>query len=494
MVNIVPDPAGTVPDTDVRRRRWELLVVGAGTAGLLAAQTAASFGVRVLLVDRGTWGGECLWTGCVPSKALIAAGEAAAAARGAAEFGVHADGVRIDGAAVLDRVREAVRTIEPVDSPRAQRDAGIAVATGDLVFTGPDAAELDGHRLRFRQAVVATGSAPSVPPVPGLAEAGPLTTETLWDEPALPGRLVVLGGGTTGCELGQAMARLGVDVHLVETADRLLPAEDPAASGLVTAALERDGVTVHLGAEVRRVTGGPGSTRLALADGSELACDRVLVATGRRAARGRLGLAAAGVACDEAGWVTVDRHLRTSNPRIWAAGDVTGQPPYTHLAGLHGSTVAANAVLGLRRTVDLTALPRVTFTQPEVAAVGAPTGSAGEAGLRVVEQDHRHADRAITDRRTDGVTRLAVDSRHRVRGATVVGPRAGETLAELTLAVTQGLTTSDLTGATHPYPTYADPVWQAAIGDYRARLAAPVPRRALRALRRLRRLRLALPG
>ncbi|MCZ2813461.1 FAD-dependent oxidoreductase [Modestobacter sp. VKM Ac-2979] len=481
-----------MPDLDVTRRRWELLVVGAGTAGLLAAQTAASLGARVLLVDRGTWGGECLWTGCVPSKALIAAGEAAAAARAAAGFGVQVDGVRIDGAAVLASVRAAVREIEPVDSPEAQRAAGVAVAEGQLVFTGPSTAVLDGRRVRFRQAVVATGSAPALPAVPGLADSPPLTTETLWDERDLPERLVVLGGGTTGCELGQAMARLGVRVDLVETADRLLSAEDPAASALVTAALRADGVTVHLSTQVQRVSGAPGDTRVTLADGGELRCDRLLVTTGRRAAGDGLGLDAAGVQRDDDGWVVVDAHLRTSNPRIWAAGDVTGQPQYTHLAGLHGSTVAANAVLGLRRRVDLTALPRVTFTQPEVAAVGAPTGTAEQAGLRVLEQGHQHSDRAITDRRTDGVTRLAVDARHRVRGATVVGPRAGETLAELTLAVTQGLTTSDLTASTHPYPTHADPVWQAAISDYRSRLAAPVPRRAIAALRHLHRLRTAL--
>lgn len=441
----------------------------------------------MLLVDRGTFGGDCLWTGCVPSKALLAAGAAAADARAADRYGVHIDGVRVDGPAALATVRQAIAAIAPVDSPDAQRKAGVQVAEGELVFTGPAAATLDGRPVRFRQALVATGSQPVLRPVPGLERADPLTTETLWGLPDLPGRVVVLGGGTTGCELAQALARLGGAVSVVETAQRLLPGEDPAASALVTDALRRDGIDVHTGASAVRVEDG----RVRLADGTDLPFDRVLVATGRRPRTDGLGLTAAGVALDDGGWVSVDPTLRTSTPRIWAAGDVTGHPQYTHLAGVHGSLAAANAVLGLRRTVDLSAVPRVTYTQPEVAAVGEPTAAAA-AGYRVLTRTHRHSGRAITEQRTDGVTRLVVDSRHRLRGATVVGPRAGEVLAELTLAVSQRLTTSAMAGAMHPYPTHADPVWQAAIGDSRSRLGARPARVALTALRLARRLRLTL--
>ena len=475
------------------RRRWDLLVVGAGTAGLIGAQVAAALGARVLLVERARFGGDCLWTGCVPSKALLAAAHAAADARAAERYGVHVGAVRVDGPAVLAAVRRAIATIEPVDSPDAVRASGAATATGSVRFTDRTRAEIDGVPVRFGQALVCTGSAPSQPDLPGLAGVDPLTTDSVWDLPDLPDRLAVVGGGTSGCELAQAFARLGVEVTLVESADRLLPGEDPKASEVLTAALRRDGVDVRTGAVPVRVTGDASGGRLHLADGGEVGFARLMTAVGRTPRTADLGLEAAGVAVDERGFVVVDDVLRTTNPRIRAAGDVTGHPAYTHVAGVHGNLAAMNAVLGLRRRVDLSAVPRVTFTRPEVAAVGEPTRDRG-GDRRVHTQRLRHADRAIAEQDTDGFTRLVVDGRHRVRGATVVGPRAGEALAELTLAVSRGLTTSHLTGAVHPYPTYADPQWNAAIADYRARLAGTSGKVALTALRLARRARLAAGG
>lgn len=478
---------------ELGRRRWDLLVVGAGTAGLIGAQVAASMGARVLLVERDRFGGDCLWTGCVPSKALLSAAHAAADARDAAKFGVHVGDVRVDGPAVLATVRQAIATIAPVDSPEAVRASGAHTASGSVRFTGPTSADIDGVPVRFAQALVCTGSAPALPELPGLTDVVPLTTDSVWDLPDLPDRLAVLGGGTSGCELAQAFARLGVAVTLVEAGDRVLPGEDPKASGIVTAALRRDGVDVRTGSAPVRVTGDASGGRLELADGGSAEFGRLLVAVGRTARTEGLGLAAAGVEVDERGCVVVDDSLRTANPRIWAAGDVTGHPAYTHVAGVHGNHAAMNAVLGLRRRIDLSAVPRVTFTRPEVAAVGEPTADPGP-DRTVQGQPLRKADRAIAEQSTEGFTRLVVDGRHRVRGGTVVGPRAGEALTELTLAVSRGLTTSHLTGAMHPYPTYADPQWNAAIADLRARLTGRAGRVALTALRLVRRARLAGGG
>lgn len=459
---------------------WDLLVVGGGTAGLVGASTAASFGASVLMVERDRPGGDCLWTGCVPSKALLAAAAAAADARGAGRLGVHVAGVRLAFDEVMAHVRGAIATIEPVDSADAMRAKGVAFATGSARFTGPGSADVDGAPVRFRQALVATGSDPAMPPIPGLADADPLTSDSVWDLTERPDRLVVLGGGTIGCELGQAFARLGSAVTIVEALDRLMTNEDPDAARLVTGALVRDGATVLVGTPVTAVEG----AEVVLADGRRIAADAVLVAVGRRPDTRDLGLEAAGVATDERGFVTVDEHLRTTNRRIWAAGDVTGHPQFTHVAGVHGSTAASNAVLGIRRTAEVTAVPRVTYTSPEVAAVGQPAGS---DGTTVRTLHHDEVDRGITEGRTEGFTRLVLDRRGRVVGATVVGPRAGETLAELTLAVRRGLRARDLAGVMHPYPSWGDGPWNAAVAEVREQLAAPAARRATRVLAAARR-------
>ncbi len=452
----------------------DLLVVGGGTAGLVGAHTAAALGARVLLVERERTGGDCLWTGCVPSKALLAAASAAAQARDAARLGVETGSVTVDFARVRAHVQGAIAAIEPADSPDALRAAGVQVAAAEAVLTGPDTADVGGRRVRFRSALLAVGSAPAVPPVPGLAEAGPLTSETVWDVEELPRRLVVLGGGPIGCELGQAFARLGSQVTVVDGADRLLGKEDPAAAEVVADALRRDGVTLHLGSQAARVTGTPDGGTVHLDDGTALPYDRLLVAVGRRPRTAGLGCDTAGVGLDDDGTLTVDGALRTTNPRIWAAGDVTGHPQFTHTAGVHGSLAAANAVLGLRRRVD-DVVPRVTYTSPEVAAVGIAPHEAGP-GLTVRRTPHAEVDRAVAEGETAGSTTLVLDRRGRVVGATVVGPRAGETLGELTLAVRRGLTTRDLAGTQHPYPTYNDGVVDTAVDDVRARLARPVAR------------------
>ncbi|MGI8867364.1 MAG: dihydrolipoyl dehydrogenase family protein [Mycobacteriales bacterium] len=446
---------------------WDLLVVGGGTAGIVAAKTAARFGATALLVEQDRLGGDCLWTGCVPSKSLLAAAGATAKARRGDKIGVEADQVRVDFAAVMGHVKAAIAAIEPDDSADALASAGVRTVRGTATFTGAATATIDGQPVRFRQAVVATGSQPLLPPIPGLTKVQPLTSDTVWSLSTLPRRLAVLGGGNIGCELGQAFARLGSEVDIVEAAPRLLIREDPDAAELVTEALRRDGVRVHVGATVTAIhRTDSGAGELEVADGDRIAFDRLLVAVGRRPRSRGLGLEQAGVGLDERGFITVDKHLRTGNRRIWAAGDVTGHPQFTHTAGMHGSLAATNAVLGLRRRVELAAMPRVTFTQPEVAAVGVgSTDAQRHPQLRVRTVSHEHVDRAVTEGQVDGFTRLVLDGKSRILGATVVGPHAGDTLAELVLAVRRGLRTRDLAGTIHAYPTYGYGPWDAAIGD-----------------------------
>lgn len=488
--------------SDLPPQEWDLLVVGGGTAGIVGAKTAAGFGARVLLVERERTGGDCLWTGCVPSKSLLAAAAAAADARAATRFGVHTGKVRVDFAGVMAHVRSVIAAIAPADSVEALESAGVHVVTGSLTFTGTHTADIavadaDGNtearQVVFAQALVATGASPALPPIEGLASSGAITSDSVWDLTSLPARLVVLGGGSIGCELGQGFARLGSQVTIVEGADRILPREDTAASAVVAAALTREGVRVLTGVQVVAVEAGAapgGGGALRLQDGSYVDYDELLVAVGRAPRTTGMGLPAAGVEVDMWGFVVVDKHLRTTNRHIWAAGDLTGHPQFTHTAGVHGSLAASNAVLGLRRNVDTSTTPRVTFTHPEVAAVGVSTGEAQtRTDLTLLEWGNEHLDRAVIEGSTGGFARLVVDGKGRVLGATVVGPRAGETLGELTLAIKHGLRTRDLAGTTHAYPTYSDGPWNAAIADVRTRLNRPATARATRVLAALRRRR-----
>ncbi len=463
---------------------WDLVVLGAGAAGIVAAKTATGFGARVLLIDERPPGGDCLWTGCVPSKALLAAAESAAGARRAAVLGVHCQ-VRVDAGDVLAHVRQSIATIAPKDSAATLEREGITVRLGRATLTGPRTVDVDGTPIGFRRAVLAFGARPSLPPVPGLADSGALTSDTIWDLTAFPDQLVVIGGGSIGCELAQGFARLGCQVTVLEAAGRLLSAESQAASRLITAALRADGVEVVTGAAVTAVM----DERVQTSRGESYGYDRLLVAVGRSPRTADVGLDSAGVETDGRGFVRVNGQLRTTNPRIWAAGDLTGHPQFTHTAGVHGSIAASNAVLGLRRTADVSLTPRVTFTRPEVAAVGIGPDEAGTAsGLRLLSWEHAQVDRAVTDADTLGRTDLVVDRRGRIVGASIVGPRAGESLAEVVLAARTGLKAREVAATTHPYPTYGDAVWNAGISDVQRRLQAPLPRLALTLLVRGRRL------
>ena len=485
--SIVPAHWDSDPLSTPDGRPWDLLIVGGGTAGLVAAHTAAGFGATTLLVERELTGGDCLWTGCVPRKSLLAAAHAVGDARAAANLGVHVGEVTVDFAAVMAHVRSTIATIQPVDSPAAIRAAGAKVAQGNVVFTGPQSAEVDGQPVAFTQALLATGSSPIVPGLPGLDQVGALTSDSVWSLTELPERLLVLGGGPIGCELGQGFARLGSAVTIVEAADRLISGETAPASAAIARAFDDDGIDVRTGVKLTSIDA---ERRVAmLDDGSEVAFDEILVSVGRRPRTSSIGLEAAGVQLTDSGHIRVDARLRTTNPRIWAAGDPTGHAPFTHVASSHGSLAASNAVLGLRRTVSPDLVPRVTYTAPEVASFGIAADS--RPGLKVHTVPHSEVDRAVAEGQTHGYSQLILDAKGKVVGASIVGPRAGESLAEALLAGQQGLRARAMASTIHAYPTWQDGIWKASLAQGRADLAATPTKQVTTALATVRRAWLA---
>ncbi len=466
---------------------WDLIVIGSGSAGIVASRTAAHFGARVLLVERDRLGGDCLWTGCVPSKSLLAASHAAHVARNSERLGVTATNVKVDFGRAMAHVHEAVNTIVPHDSADALGELGVEVLQGDARFTGRNTLEVDGVTHVFRQAVIATGTTPRLPNIPGADSVQILTSDTVWELQELPRRLVVIGGGAIGSELGQAMARLGAQVTIIDRGERILAREDERSSAILQESLNRDGVTVLHGRTVTEVVSTDGiSGEVILDDGTRVPFDRALAAMGRVPHTGSLAPQSAGVASSADGYITVDDSLRTTNKRIWSAGDTAGLPKFSHVAGVSGSVAATNAILGLRRKFDSRGMPRVTFTSPEIAAVGMAPADAVDGTHRVYTVEHSANDRAIAEAETDGFTQIVVDNRGRILGGTIVGPRAGESLGELSVAVTAKLSTSVLAGTTHAYPTFSDSLWNAAIADVQYRLKHGVVAFGIRMLARVR--------
>lgn len=447
---------------------WDLVVIGGGSAGLIAARTARLLGATVALVERSRLGGDCLWTGCVPSKALISRAREYEAVR-------RLTGTvfpRADDDAIFEAVDTARDRLAPADSEASLTRDGVTVIRGDARFTGPRTLQVDERRIDFSRVVVATGSFPLTPQIPGLEGCVPLTSDTLWDLRRLPGRILVIGGGPIGCELGQALARLGSTVTLVQRNAALLPHEHPSARSLVLKAMVADGVNVFLGRGVERVEArGGGAGEAFLDDGTRISFDRVLVAAGRKPRVDDLSLAAAGIDQNPAGYIRGDQTLKTSNPAVWVAGDVGTLPKHTHTAGVSGSIAARNALLGSRKRMRIAGEPRVIFTSPEIAAVGVQSlDRVRRRGGRIVTVQHRQMDRAVTEDDTAGFTQVVIGRRGRLLGGTIVGPRAGESIGELVLAVHARMSVSKLASATHPYPTFNDGLWNAAIADSQRRI------------------------
>jgi pyruvate/2-oxoglutarate dehydrogenase complex dihydrolipoamide dehydrogenase (E3) component len=457
--------------------RYDLVVVGAGTAGLVSASGAAGLGARVALVERELMGGDCLNVGCVPSKALLRCARAAAAVRDAGEFGVHVPaGVHVDFPSVMERMRRLRAGISPHDSAARYRTLGADVFLGQATFTGPDAVAVAGKTLRFRKAVLATGARARRPDLPGLAEAGFLTNETVFALTELPRRLIVLGAGPVGCELAQAFARFGSHVYLLGKDRQLLPREEPAAAACVEAALRRDGVELVLGCEADRVeVRGPDKVvRLKGCPGRpEVAADEVLVGVGRVPNVEGLGLEAAGVAYDPRAGVHVNDRLRTGNRRIYAAGDVCSRFQFTHAADAMARIVIRNALFWGRAKASALTIPWCTYTEPEVARVGLSVAEAHQRNLsfRVFTQDLAEVDRAVLDGATAGFVQVLLPARgDRILGATVVAEHAGELIAEISLAMTNGLGLAALSNTVHPYPTQAEAIKKVADAYQRSRL------------------------
>jgi pyruvate/2-oxoglutarate dehydrogenase complex dihydrolipoamide dehydrogenase (E3) component len=449
--------------------RYDLVIIGGGSAGLSAAELARTLGASVAVVDREKLGGECLYTACVPSKALLHAAQIAATVRHAGTAGLRASLEPTDMASVMARVQQAIEQVyEESDAPEHLLARGIDVAFGETRFISPRTLSVNGQIITARRFLIATGSHPTIPPIPGLHEAGFLTNETLFSLRVLPKRLAVIGGGPIGCEMGQAFARLGSQVTMLQRPERLLPKDEPEASAALQAQLEREGVVVALGTTITSVSQCQRDVTLTFqveGETREGEADAILVATGRAPNVSGLDLAAAGVHYDSQRGVAVDAFLRTSNPRIYAAGDVTGGYRFTHAAALDARVAVRNALFPGNRKRDSHVMPWATFTEPEIAHVGLTEAQARHQhgpSVRVFTQHYTGVDRAVTDDATAGFLKLVSESNGRLLGAQIVGPRAGDNINELALALTQHLTLSQLAAATHVYPTFALAIQQAA--------------------------------
>jgi pyruvate/2-oxoglutarate dehydrogenase complex dihydrolipoamide dehydrogenase (E3) component len=446
----------------------DLCVIGAGSGGLAVAAGAVQMGASVVLIEKGRMGGDCLNYGCVPSKSLIAAGNAAHAIRHAGRFGVNGHQPTIDFLGVHDHIKGVIAAIAPHDSEERFEGLGVRVIRAPARFVGEQDIEADGRRIRARRIVVATGSSPAVPPIPGLAEVPHLTNETVFELTERPEHLIVIGGGPIGCELAQAHRRLGAAVTILELFS-ILPKDDPAAVAVVRDQLRADGVDLREHVEVKAVVREGNRIAVTIVEAGDerrIEGSHLLVAAGRRANVDGLGLEAAGIAYGPKG-IKVDARLRTSNRRAYAVGDVAGGFQFTHMAAHHASVVIKNALFRLPAKVDDRAVPWVTYTEPELAHVGLTEQMATERGVAVQALcwPFRENDRAQAERATAGFAKALVDRRGRIHGATIVGERAGELIQPWVLAMSAGIRIGAIAQFIAPYPTLGE-VSKRAAGSY----------------------------
>jgi pyruvate/2-oxoglutarate dehydrogenase complex dihydrolipoamide dehydrogenase (E3) component len=464
--------------------RYNLVVVGAGTAGLVTAAGAAGLGAKVALIERHLMGGDCLNVGCVPSKTLIRSARAAWDVRDAARFGVHvAEGAaRIDFAAATERVRALRAGISKHDSAKRFSELGVDVFLGDAKFLDRETIEVAGKRLQFKRTVIATGGRPAHPKVEGLAEAGFLTNETVFSLTEQPRRLAVIGGGPIGCELAQAFQRLGSRVTLFHKHSHLLDREDTDAAQIVERQFAREGIKIVCDAKLERAQRS-GSAKVvrftSLQAQGEVEVDEILVAAGRVPNVKGLDLEAAGVAFDARKGIEVNDFLQTTNSRIYAAGDVCMKWKFTHAADAAARIVIQNALFARTKRLSMLAMPWCTYTDPEIAHVGLYEREAQESGTNVETymQPLDQVDRAITDGEENGFVKIHVrQESNRIVGATIVARHAGEIISEISVAIAAKLRLTDLANVIHPYPTQAEAIRKCADACNRARLTPGVKR------------------
>ena len=423
--------------------RYDLIIIGAGSAGLTAARFAARLGKRVALIEANRVGGDCTWTGCVPSKALLHAAKAAHTIRNSGLLGLSAGQPAVDFPSVMRRIRKVIEQVYAGETPETLRAEGIDVIEAAGQFQDARTIVAGGREFSAKYFLICTGASPVVPPIPGLADVQYLTYESFWEMETLPSSMVIIGGGPIGCELAQGCQRLGCKVTLVEAMDRLLPNDEPEASEVVTRALIKDGVDIRLSAQVQS------------GDDIRTYGEAVLVAVGRRPILAGLGLDAAGVAHTDRG-ITVDKYLRTSAKHIYAAGDCAGGFQFTHYAGFQGAMAVRNALLPGRGQGLTERVPWATFTDPEVAHIGYTEAQArlqlgGE--VQVSTWPLANVDRAVIEGATDGFIKIVHRPEGRTLGATIVGPWASEATQSWALAAQKGLGLGDVAKTLHVYPT-----------------------------------------
>ena len=460
--------------------RYNLVVIGAGTAGLVTAAGAAGLGAKVALIEKHWMGGDCLNVGCVPSKTLIRAARAAHDARTAARFGVRAPTVEVDFAAVMERVRSVRAGISPHDSAKGFSDLGVDVFLGEGRFVDSETVEVNGARLRFKRAVIATGARAVQPDVPGLREAGLLTNETVFNLTSLPARLAIIGGGPIGCELAQAFQRLGGRVTLFHNKEHLLDREDADAARVVQEQFVREGIQLVLSARLTRVElrGAEKVIHFETKTGSlNLPVDEILAGAGRAPNVEGINLEGVGVEFTHKQGVRVNDQLRTTNARIFAAGDVCMDWKFTHAADFAARVVIQNALFMGRKKLSALTMPWATYTDPEIAHVGLYEYEARHRGIALdtYTQPWEKVDRAITDGETEGFVKIHTRrGSDEILGATIVGPHAGDMISEIAVAMAGTVGLGKIASVIHPYPTIAESIRKCGDSYNRTRLTPTV--------------------
>ena len=464
----------------------DVCIVGAGSAGLVAAAGAAQLGLAVVLIERAEMGGDCLNYGCVPSKALIAAAKAAQAQRNGGPFGVAPVEPHVDFGRVMDHVHQVIAAIAPNDSVERFEKLGVRVLKEEARFIGHTELQAGPYRVKSRRIVLATGSRPTAPPIPGLADVPYLTNETVFANRTLPGHLIIIGGGPIGLEMAQAHRRLGARVTVLEAAD-FLAKDDPELSTIVLKRLKAEGIDLRARATIARVERAETATAVVLEGGERLEASHLLVAAGRAPIVEGLDLEKAGIAHTKHG-ITVDGALKTSNRHVWAIGDCNGLYAFTHMAGHEASLFIRGALFRVPARLDTTIVPWATYTDPELAQVGMNEHAArerhGEA-IKVLRWTLAENDRAQTERETDGMVKAIADRRGRILGATIVAPHAGELIQPWCLAIAKRLRISALASFVPPYPTLGEASKRAAGSYFTETLFGPRTRRLVRLLARL---------